>query len=94
MTDCYGCDDAREGRAVIRAHSCAGSGTFRAAEAYAADMVDELSQDWPRFHVDIHFQFRALDESMVRAKMTELVTSMLTDDLVENADFSIKEMVA
>lgn len=86
MSDCAACHGV-EGAL----HTCAGSGTYVAAEAHVAGEVDEISLDWTRFQVTLHFQVRALDESMVREKLTPLVSSLLSDDLVENADFSVVE---
>jgi hypothetical protein len=94
VSNCYGCDDARAGDSVIRAHTCAGSGTFLAAEAHFAGEVDEIMEQWPRFGVAVNFQVRALDEAMVRDKLTALVTSILSDDQVEHSDFTIQELVA
>ena len=73
-------------------HTCPGSGTWKAAEAHLAGEVDEISLDWNRFGVHLNFQVRAVDESMVREKLTGLVTELLSDDLVEHADFSITEL--
>ncbi len=75
------------------AHTCAGSGTFLAAEAYDADAVAELAEQWPRFDVAVQFQARAADEDMIRTKLTNLVTALLQDDLVEHSNFTIKELV-
>lgn len=85
---CAACDHPDGGYV----HTCAGSGTFRAAEAYTSDAVDEITAAWPAFDVEIHFRARALNEKMVRDKMLPLVTSMLDDDLVEHSNFTIKEL--
>ena len=85
MSECAACRDPDSGAI----HTCAGSGTWKAAEAYAADAVEEIERDWARFAVDLHFQVRALDEPMVRSKLTGLVEGLLSDDQVEQADFSI-----
>ena len=75
------------------AHTCAGSGTWKAAEAYDADAVTEAAAQWPRFDVTVHFQIRGEDEGMVRDMLVPLVSKLLADDLVEHANFSIKELV-
>lgn len=71
------------------AHTCAGSGTYVAAEAHVAGQIEEISTDWPRFDVTLHFQIRSADETMVRDKLIPLVTALLEDELVEHSDFSV-----
>lgn len=88
MSDCAACKDPDSDAT----HTCAGSGTWKAAEAYAEDMVDAIERDWERYAIDLHFQVRAVDEPMVRSKLTGLVESLLSDDQVESADFSITQL--
>jgi len=85
---CAGCELPGNGYT----HSCAGSGTFAAAEAYASSAVEEIAQAWPYFHVDITFKMRALDDRMVREKMTPLVSALLEDDTVEGSEFSVRPL--
>ena len=86
MSSCPACQDPESGAL----HTCAGSGTWKAAEAHVAGEVDETERDWERFAVVLHFQLRALNEEMVRAKLSGLVSALLSDDQVEQADFSIR----
>ena len=86
---CAGCELPGDGYA----HTCAGSGTYVAAEAYDADAVAERMAAWPRFDVEIHFQVRGADDAMVREKLLPLVSAILNDDLVEHSNFTIKELV-
>lgn len=82
---CAACENPDGGYA----HTCAGSGTFVAAEAHVAGQVDEISADWPRFTVAINCTMRALDEHMVKDKLIPLVQALLKDDTVEQSDFSV-----
>lgn len=72
-------------------HTCAGSGTWKAAEAHSAGAVDALEEGWPVFLVDIQLRVRSLEEVLVREKLTELVSKLLDDDQVESAHFSIRQ---
>ena len=83
---CAGCELPGQGYA----HTCAGSGTYVAAEAHVAEQVEQISADWPRFDVHMNFQIRSLDERMVRDKLIPLVSALLEDDLVEHSDFVVK----
>ena len=83
---CAGCDLPGQGYA----HTCAGSGTYVAAEAYDAEAVAEIEAAWPYFHVDINFNMRGQDDRMVREKLTPLVSALLEDDTVEAADFAVR----
>ncbi len=82
---CAACDHPDQGYA----HSCAGSGTFLAAEAHIAGEVDEIAQAWPRFKITIGFRLRALDEQHARDKISGLAAGVLSDDDVEDAEFAI-----
>lgn len=71
------------------AHTCAGSGTFVAAEVHVAEDIETLAQDWPYFDAKLSFRTRAADEQMVREKLNPLVTALLDDDLVEWGEFTV-----
>lgn len=87
---CPACEQPGEGFT----HSCEGSGTFRAAEAHVAGAVEEITAGWPRFEVTLHLRMVALDEDAARHALGDLVTPLLSDDLVEQADFSIVQTEA
>lgn len=82
---CAACEDPDGGFA----HTCAGSGTYVAAEAHVAGAVDEITADWSRYDVAVHFQIRSLDEQMVNEKLTPLVAALLSDDLIERSHFTV-----
>lgn len=70
-------------------HTCAGSGTFRAEEAYGADAViavDELQ----RFGVRLELRIHAVDEHGARERLTALCEQLLNDDAIAWVDFSIE----
>lgn len=76
-------------------HTCPGSGTFVAAEAYGADAVTIAEEsEWPRWRVTLHFNMRHPDEDSVRSQLVGLVSDLLSDDLVESADFALKQWEA
>jgi hypothetical protein len=87
---CGACEAARQGKPTDGlAHTCAGSGTYLAAEGYDAGMVEEITAAWPLFEVNLKFVMQAADEQMVREKMTPLVEGLLRDDLTQWGDFTV-----
>ena len=83
--NCRACEEPNGGYA----HTCAGSGTFLAAEAHASGEVDAIEQGWPRFKVDVALFIRAADEKMAREKLTPMVEAILSDDSAEQAEFTV-----
>jgi hypothetical protein len=73
------------------AHTCPGSGTFVAAEAYAADEVERLAETWPNWRATIHVTLRAPDEAAARQTLTEWARQVMADDLVWGFDFAMAE---
>ena len=87
MFRCGACDNPDKGYQ----HTCAGSGTWAAAEAYDAEAVlQQASADWPYFDAEVTFRIRASDEHQVREKLTPLVVKLLGDDFVEQSSFTIE----
>lgn len=87
---CAACDDPGGGFA----HTCSGSGTFLAAEAHMSGQIEEIAKDWPTWYIDLRFHMRGVDERMIREKLTPLVESLLSDELVDSSNFSIKPQIA
>jgi len=71
-------------------HTCAGSGTFLAAEAHDSGEVEEQAEAWPSFQSTIHLRLRAPDERDARGALTKLMEELLDDPLVTDLDFSIQ----
>ena len=70
-------------------HTCAGSGTFRAEEAYGADAVVAVETLQP-FGVRIELRVHAVDEHACRERLTALCEQLLNDDAIAWVDFSIE----
>ena len=88
MLKCGACDNPDAGYQ----HTCAGSGTWQAAEAWDADAVlEERSKDWPYFDAKIVFRARAQDEQMLREKLTPLMTAILSDQFTDSCEFSVDQ---
>lgn len=72
------------------AHTCPGSGSFRAEEAYGAGaVVDVLELD--RFAVRLELMVRAIGEPQAREHLVRLAEDLLNDDLVDWVDFTIEQ---
>ena len=88
MPRCGACDHPDAGYV----HTCAGSGTYVAAEAYDADaVVEQAAKTWPYFDVKIKCRMRAQDEQMIREKLTPLVTGLLSDEFTDSSEFTIEQ---
>ena len=85
MFKCAACSDPEGGWA----HTCAGSGTFIAAEAHVEGEVDEV-EVWPRFDVGLSFEVAALDDDGVRVRLNQLIALLLDDDQVDKVEFTIR----
>lgn len=86
-TRCPACADPSLGIG----HTCAGSGTWKAAEAHAAGAVDAIEQAWPIFQTDLQLRVRGLDEDIVRSKLRALMSQLLDDDQVIEVLFTIRQ---
>jgi len=71
-------------------HTCAGSGTFLAAEAHASGEVEAMAEAWPTYEATIHLRLRAPEEEDARRGLTKLMEELLDDALVTELDFSIR----
>ena len=87
MRRCAACENPDAGYT----HTCAGSGTFLAAEVHVKENIEELAAAWPYFNTRLAFRMRAYDEQMVREKLTPLVEALLSDDLVDSCDFTVEQ---
>lgn len=85
---CAGCELPGQGYA----HTCAGSGTYVAAEVHVEEDIAEISVDWARFDVHINCRMRGLDETMVKDKLIPVVSALLSDELVEHSDVTVTKL--
>lgn len=84
---CRACTEPGQGHA----HTCETSGTAVAAIAHAEGQVQDVVAV-PCFDVAVRLRVEALSEEDVRRVIVPLVSEVLSDDQVTQADFTITQV--